>query len=217
MIYTVCTNRTRNQFEDTYKRAIEAGQSNLRATKLLSNWCFYAEFARSRGRGMIEAETGLPIGYMGVQCKFSKKNSMHCWLLEDAAYDFYQNNCKNCDERVSVGFPNIMSFVGPREQAAVFFHCFPSQAPLWWNRESEKGISRLSAGLPIPGYCLMSYSSPLARYLLLSFLVRRSQWPVQNPVSRSARFPGQGDCIFPSFESLNGPEVLSMCKYPSPP
>ena len=67
---------------------------------------------------MIEAATGLPIGHMGVQCKFSKKNSMYCWLLEDAAYDFYQNNCKCCKERVPVGFPNIMSFVGLREKAA---------------------------------------------------------------------------------------------------
>ena len=107
-----------DDFEDRYKEAIEAGQRNLQATKLLSNWCFHAEFARSPGRGMIEAETGLPIGHMGVQCKFSKKNSMHCWLLEDAAYDFYQNNCRGCKERVPVGFPNIMSFVGPREQAA---------------------------------------------------------------------------------------------------
>jgi PAS domain-containing protein len=107
-----------DDFEDTYERAIEAGQRNLRATKLLSNWCFHAEFVRSPGRGMIEAATGLPIGHMGVQCKFSKKSSMHCWLLEDAVYDFYQNNCKGCMERVPVGFPNIMSFIDPRENAA---------------------------------------------------------------------------------------------------
>lgn len=107
-----------DDFEDTYKEAIEAGQRNLRATRLLNNWCFHAEFVRSPGRGMIEAETGLPIGHMGVQCKFSKKNSMYCWLLEDAVYEFHQNNCKGCKERVPVGFPNIMSFVGPREKAA---------------------------------------------------------------------------------------------------
>jgi len=107
-----------DDFEDSYKTAVEAGQRNLRATKLLSNWCFHAELVRSPGRGMIEAETGLPIGHMGVQCKFSKKNSMLCWLLEDAAYDFYQNNCKGCAERVPVKIPNIMDFVGPWEQAA---------------------------------------------------------------------------------------------------
>lgn len=107
-----------DDFEDDYKNAIEAGQRNLRAKKLLSNWCFHAEFARSGGIGMVEAETGLPIGYMGVRCKFSKKHSMHCWLLEDAAYDFYQSNCKDCVERAPVGVPNIMEFVGPREESA---------------------------------------------------------------------------------------------------
>lgn len=107
-----------DDFEADYKEAIEAGQRNLRATKLLSNWCFHAELARSPGRGMIEAETGLPIGHMGVQCKFSKKNSMMCWLLEDGAYDFYQSNCKDCKERVPVGVPNIMDFVASREKAA---------------------------------------------------------------------------------------------------
>jgi hypothetical protein len=107
-----------DDFAEKYNDAVEAGQRNLRAKKLLSNWCFHAEFVRSPGRGMIEAETGLPIGHMGVQCKFSKKNSMLSWLLEDAAYDFYQNNCKGCTERAPVGLPNIMAFVGPREKAA---------------------------------------------------------------------------------------------------
>ena len=107
-----------DDFEDSYRNAVEAGQRNLRATKLLSNWCFHAELVRSPGRGMIEAVTGLPIGHMGVECKFSKKNSMHCWLLEDATYDFYLSNCKDCEERVPVGIPNIMDFMGPREKAA---------------------------------------------------------------------------------------------------
>lgn len=107
-----------DDFEEDYKDAVEAGQRNLRAKKLLSNWCFHAEFVRSPGRGMIEGATGLPIGHMGVQCKFSKKSTMLSWLLEDSAYDFYQNNCKGCTERAPVGIPNIMEFVAPREQAA---------------------------------------------------------------------------------------------------
>lgn len=105
-------------FEDDYRHAVEAGQRNLKAKSLLANWCYHAEFARMPGRGMIEAATGLPIGHMGVQCKFSKSNSMFCWLLEDAAYDFYVGNCKGCDKRAPVGVPNIMEFVGPREQEA---------------------------------------------------------------------------------------------------
>ncbi|TWB43568.1 hypothetical protein FBZ98_1224 [Rhizobium sp. ERR 922] len=105
-------------FEIDYNKAVDAGRRNLKATKLLSNWCLHAEFARMGGRGMIEATTGLPIGHMGVRCKFSKANSMFTWLLEDAAYGFYLANCKGCDKRVAVGLPNIMEFIGPREQEA---------------------------------------------------------------------------------------------------
>ena len=90
-----------DDFEDSYKNAVEAGQRNLRATKLLSNWCFHAEFVRSPGRGMIEAETGLPIGHMGVQCKFSKKNSMLCWLLEDAATTSTRTTAKVAEFQVN--------------------------------------------------------------------------------------------------------------------
>jgi hypothetical protein len=103
-------------FEIRYQNAVEAGQRNLKAKELLGNWCYHAEFDRTAGRGMIEEATGLPIGHMGVKCKFSKKNSMFSWILEDAIYDFYINNCKGCDKRAPVGIPNIMEFIGPREQ-----------------------------------------------------------------------------------------------------
>ena len=101
---------------EDFKDAIEAGQSNLRAKALLNNWCKHAEVSRFGGIGMIEASTGLPIGHSGVQCKFSKSNTSHCWLLEDSIYDFYQNNCKNCDKRIPVNFPNILEIITPREK-----------------------------------------------------------------------------------------------------
>ena len=79
-----------DDFEERYNDAIEAGQRNLRAAKLVSNWCFHAKINRSGGRGLIEAETGFyPSGTWACNAKHSKKNSMHTWLLEDAAYDFY--------------------------------------------------------------------------------------------------------------------------------
>lgn len=109
-----------DSFEDKKRieEAIEAGQQNLRAVELLNNWCSHSEFIRSGGIGMIEAETGLPIGHLGVQCKFVKQNSMLTWLLEDSIYSFYKENCKECCQRIPVGFPNILEFVAPREKAA---------------------------------------------------------------------------------------------------
>jgi len=105
-------------WDNQVNEAVEAGQKNLKASSLLKNWCFHAEITRSPGRGMIEANTGLPIGHMGVECEFSKKNTMLTWLLEDAIYDFYVSNCKNCEKRTPVAIPNILDFVKPREEAA---------------------------------------------------------------------------------------------------
>ncbi|XZU98536.1 hypothetical protein ACT4YK_04455 [Acinetobacter baumannii] len=103
-------------FEDEIQKAIEAGKSNLRARTLLNNWCSYAEVKRFGGIGMIEASTKLPIGHFGVQCKYIKTNTSHCWLLEDSIYDFYQQNCKNCEKRIPVKFPNILEFIIPKEK-----------------------------------------------------------------------------------------------------
>lgn len=104
-------------FDENFQSAIEAGESNLHAKTLLNNWCAHAEVSRFGGIGMIEASTGLPIGHSGVQCKFSKANSSYSWLLEDSIYDFYQNNCKSCEKRIPVNFPNILDFITPREKA----------------------------------------------------------------------------------------------------
>lgn len=141
-----------DDFDERFNKAIEAGQRNLRAMKLLTNWCFYAEFVRSPGRGLIEAETGLPIGHMGVQCKFSQNNSMLSWLLEDSAYDFYKHNCKDCKERVPVGFPNIMDFIIPREKAAEDRKLVrdteeKKRKQKQFNRQQERSILRLELAL----------------------------------------------------------------------
>lgn len=106
-----------DNLNEEIRSAIEAGESNLRAKSLLNNWCTHAEVSRFGGIGMIEASTGLPIGHSGVQCKFSKADSSYSWLLEDSIYDFYQNNCKNCEKRIPVNFPNILEIITPREKA----------------------------------------------------------------------------------------------------
>lgn len=107
-----------DELEDSISKAHEAGKKNLRALTLLKNWCLHASLVRSGGRGLIEAQTDLPIGHMGVDCKLSQKNTSMHWLLEDSVYEFYQNNCKCCKERVPVSLPNILEIVGPREKAA---------------------------------------------------------------------------------------------------
>ncbi|ENF2068940.1 hypothetical protein ABQM14_004383, partial [Salmonella enterica subsp. enterica serovar Chester] len=101
---------------------------------------------------MIEAETGLPIGHMGVQCKFVKQSSMLSWLLEDSVYSFYKQNCKHCNQRVPVGFPNILEFVGPREKSAEERNLARKEEERQrkqkqLNRQQERAVLRLSLTL----------------------------------------------------------------------
>lgn len=143
-----------DSFEDKKRieEAIEAGQQNLRAVELLNNWCSHSEFIRSGGIGMIEAETGLPIGHLGVQCKFVKQNSMLTWLLEDSIYSFYKENCKECSQRIPVGFPNILEFVIPREKATeerklAHKEKQKQRKQEQFNRQSDRKILRLTLTL----------------------------------------------------------------------
>ncbi|WP_204274540.1 hypothetical protein [Vibrio astriarenae] len=105
-----------DDLDDKMREAYEAGRQNGQALNLLSNWCEHAEFCRSGGIGMLEAETGLPIGHMGMQCKYSKQSTTYSWLLQDSIYSFYKSSCIDCKERVPVGVPNILEFIVPRMQ-----------------------------------------------------------------------------------------------------
>lgn len=106
------------EFEQDYNRLVEAGKRNARTVELINKWCLHGEVDRMPGRGIIEDQTGLPIGHMAMTCKYSKKSTSYCYFLEDAVYEFYLENCKSCTERVPVGIPNITEIVAPREKAA---------------------------------------------------------------------------------------------------
>jgi hypothetical protein len=51
--------------KDTDRRiqeAIEIGQANKRTVELVQNWCAHVRIERFGGVGLVEQQTGLPIG-----------------------------------------------------------------------------------------------------------------------------------------------------------
>lgn len=48
------------------ERAIVAGKRNKATVELVLNWCAHATITRTGGIGLIEAQTGLPIGHLGM-------------------------------------------------------------------------------------------------------------------------------------------------------
>lgn len=69
------------------------------------------------GVGLIEMQTGLPIGHHSLECPHAAAAGMATWDLADAAVDFYDRNCAGCSHRKPVGFPNISELVAARDKA----------------------------------------------------------------------------------------------------
>src|SRR6185437_14416975 len=99
------------------QQAITNGENNKQAMELIRNWCRHARVVKVGGTGMIEMQTGLPIGHHVMACDHATAQGMGCWDLRDAALDFHDRNCVGCPHRVPVGFPNLSSLLSERDQA----------------------------------------------------------------------------------------------------
>jgi len=53
---------------DRIQDAVEAGKRNLEAMKLIRNWCAHVTVRKHGGTGLIEMQTGLPIGHHFLEC-----------------------------------------------------------------------------------------------------------------------------------------------------
>lgn len=98
------------------QNTIEAGEKNRRTTELIHNWCRYAKVKKCGGTGLIEAQTGLPIGHHAMACDHAPASGMATWDLADAALDFHDRNCVECKHRVPVRLPNLSELLGARDK-----------------------------------------------------------------------------------------------------
>ena len=99
------------------QKAIEAGEKNRRTTELIHNWCRHAKVEKFGGTGLIEMQTGLPIGLHAMVCPHAPASGMATWDLADAALDFHDRNCVECMQRVPVRLPNLSELLGRRDRA----------------------------------------------------------------------------------------------------
>jgi hypothetical protein len=97
------------------ERAIWDGERNQDAKRLIHNWCRHASVQKFGGTGLIEMETGLPIGHHAMVCDFAPASGMATWLLEESAVRFHDANCVGCPHRVPVGLPNLAMLVAQRD------------------------------------------------------------------------------------------------------
>lgn len=104
------------RFDPEIRRAIADGQRNQEAKELIHNWCRHARIEKHGGVGLIEAQTGLPIGHHSMACDFANGSSMFHYFLDDAALQFHDANCVGCSKREPVALPNITKLLERRER-----------------------------------------------------------------------------------------------------
>ncbi|BCT93135.1 hypothetical protein LYSHEL_21580 [Lysobacter helvus] len=97
------------------ERAIQDGERNQHAKRLIHNWCRHARVEKFGGTGMIEMQTGLPIGHHAMACDFASASGMATWMLEESAVRFHDANCVGCPHRVPVALPNLSMLVAQRD------------------------------------------------------------------------------------------------------
>lgn len=98
------------------EKAIEAGKKNQRAKELVENWCSHARVVKFGGTGLIEAQTGLPIGHHSIECNHAEAPGVATWLIADAALDFHDRNCVGCTHRAPVRLPNLTQLLKARDE-----------------------------------------------------------------------------------------------------
>ena len=96
------------------QRAIDSGTRNKEAMELIHNWCRHARVEKFGGTGLIEMETGLPIGHHSMACDHASAGGFACWDIGEAALHFYDRNCVECIHRVPVRLPNITGLLQKR-------------------------------------------------------------------------------------------------------
>lgn len=102
-----------------WAEAVEIGKKNQHTLMLVQNWCANARIENHGGVGLIQVETGLPIGHLAMACDYASSNgTMASWDLVDSALVFHDRNCANCVHRKPVCLPNLSKLVMERDAVA---------------------------------------------------------------------------------------------------
>jgi len=103
--------------DDQITRAIRIGEDNAAIIELYKNFCANIQVERFGGTGMVEIETGLPIGSRSFKCQHASAGGMAGMDLRMIALDFYDRNCNGCEKRIAVRMPNLKDVVADRDEA----------------------------------------------------------------------------------------------------
>lgn len=95
--------------ESEFADAIAIGRSNVQVIELVRRHCAHASVERPPigGRGLLEAETGLPIDMRTVRCPHAASPAPSGMRLDEIAFMFWRANCRGCEHREVRDIPNL--------------------------------------------------------------------------------------------------------------
>ncbi|GDY33921.1 hypothetical protein [Gandjariella thermophila] len=102
--------------ERVWQRGVQLGKANQEIVELARRHCLNMEFVPGGGRGMVEAETGLPVDMRQVRCPVALGGmaSNLRWI----ATEFYREHCIGCAKRHPTGdVPNLATMVNDADTA----------------------------------------------------------------------------------------------------
>ena len=105
----------RSDIENTIDRAVQLGRDNHQLISLIEAHCANARVVLEGGTGMVEAQTGLPIGMRSIRCDHAATPSGVAHNLAFLVEDFYRGNCIGCPHRRIRGIPNLATWYEERE------------------------------------------------------------------------------------------------------
>jgi len=151
--------------DDGIARAIQIGESNARIIELAQNWCAHLEVEKNGGTGLVEMQTGLPIGMRSFKCVHASAAGFAGMALEGIALDFYDRNCVGCNKRSTVRLPNLSQLVAERDDAKKMDEARHEAAVREERTRYEmRNRARLSVRTP------MNRPAPLLKALMLSIM-----------------------------------------------
>ena len=104
----------RSDIENTIERAVQLGHDNQRLIELVEAHCANARIVREGGSGLVEQQTGLPIGMRSIRCDHAAPPSGFAHNLAFLVEDFYRANCVGCPHRRIRGIPNLATWCEER-------------------------------------------------------------------------------------------------------
>jgi hypothetical protein len=105
-----------SEVERQIHEALQIGHANKRTLELVQNWCRHVSAEVVGGVGIIEVQTGLPIGMRGLNCPYATERGFGAMDLEAVALNFYDLNCASCKRRHALRLPNLSMLVAERDR-----------------------------------------------------------------------------------------------------